>query len=339
MSKVLLFIAIAFSLSFSSCSKLEHLFHGAPKVIFDTEMDVDDLLALYLLAKTDKANLVGVTIGGFEQYNVQGSSDNVETVLCLAKRQDIPVSTLLSANFCSKRVIPKDIVDLSKNFSKYNLSKCQSKALKISGPQLVEKILATSSSKVTLLCLGPMNNIAHVLSEDPIASKKIERIVMLGGSLHATENIAVPFIERWKENSEFDFFIDPCAANIVLTSGIPITLVPLDLTNFIPLTPLVLQQYAPPSDTPGAKFVMQVLHDAILEEQQTTFSPFWDMIAIMCVTHPSMIRTNKVPLKIVTEEGPSFGNIVEDSSGTLVDVCSYIDAEKFYTTFFDMIGK
>lgn len=301
-------------------------------------MGADDLYSLYLLSRSNRAKLLGVTVSGSEQYHYTNAPQYVEDVLYLANRPNIPVSSILAANFCGVRKLNMEWDSFLQDITRYKLPNSPNKPLAVSAIELINKICSNSPKKVTLLTLGPLNNVAHVISRYPNIADKIERIIILGGSLHETESISVPYDESWKENSTYNFFIDPCAANIVLTSGIPITLIPLDITNLIPLNRLAIQKYSEPPNSPGAKFVMDVLESSLEEKNQRILTPFWDMVGVMALIHPKIVRTVKMSLRVITEEGPNFGEIIESQEGNLIDVCTYIEPDKFYQIFFDMIN-
>jgi purine nucleosidase len=76
---------------------------------------------------------------------------------------------------------------------------------------------------VTLCTLGPLTNIATALTTAPDIAANIEEIVMMGGAYFEVGNITPA--------AEFNIYVDPEAAGIVFKSGIPIVMIPLDLTH------------------------------------------------------------------------------------------------------------
>lgn len=301
-------------------------------------MDANDLSSLYLLAKTNRAKLLAVSINGSKLYHMEQAPQLAESILYLADKTDIPVSSLLSPDFCANKHVDLDWDILVRDVKKYNLPESPVKPLPISGPKLIHNAIERSNSKVTLLCSGPLNNVAHIISEYPEAIDKIERIVLLSGSLHTTESITIPFDNRWKKTANYNISVDPCAANIVFTSGIPITLIPLDVSNLLPINRLIIQKYAQKPTTPGAQFVMDVIKSAIKKHKEKTLTPFWVAIGVMAITHPQMIKTIKMSLRVITEDGPNFGELIESNEGNVVEVCTFIQQDKFYRTLFNMIN-
>jgi hypothetical protein len=84
--------------------------------------------------------------------------------------------------------------------------------------------------KLAIVALGPLTNIAHLLEQHPDAKDKIERIVLMGGALEVGYNGKAPAEPEWNIKS------DIAAARAVFTSGVPLTVVPLDATAAMAMT-------------------------------------------------------------------------------------------------------
>ncbi|MFO1540077.1 MAG: nucleoside hydrolase [Chloroflexota bacterium] len=101
------------------------------------------------------------------------------------------------------------------------------------GARVLAEALAASPQPVSILALGPLTTIATVLDASPELIGKVARIVVMGGALDVPGNIRVPGFTDAMANTraEWNVFVDPVAFDVVLASGIPFTLVPLDATN------------------------------------------------------------------------------------------------------------
>lgn len=88
---------------------------------------------------------------------------------------------------------------------------------------IVETLLAAEPSSVTLVPTGPLTNIAMALAKEPRIAERIEEIVLMGGAMREGGNIT--------PSAEFNIFVDPHAADIVLKCGRPITMIGLDATH------------------------------------------------------------------------------------------------------------
>ena len=88
---------------------------------------------------------------------------------------------------------------------------------------LVETLCASEAGTITLCALGPLTNIAMALVKAPEVAGKIGELVVMGGACFELGNVTPA--------AEFNMHVDPHAAAIVFDSGIPITMIPLDVTH------------------------------------------------------------------------------------------------------------
>jgi purine nucleosidase len=94
---------------------------------------------------------------------------------------------------------------------------------------IIRTLLAHEPGSVTLCTLGPLTNVAMALVKEPAIASGIAEIVMMGGAYFEVGNITPA--------AEFNIYVDPEAADIVLRAGVPVTMLPLDVTHQIQSTP------------------------------------------------------------------------------------------------------
>ncbi len=94
---------------------------------------------------------------------------------------------------------------------------------------IVETILASAPGEITLCTLGPLTDVAMALNRAPEIASRIREIVMMGGAYFEVGNITPA--------AEFNIYVDPEAADVVMRSGVPLTLLPLDVTHRVLATP------------------------------------------------------------------------------------------------------
>ena len=98
---------------------------------------------------------------------------------------------------------------------------------------------------MTLLATGPLTNVAEALGRDPSLAGRLEMVYAMGGAVSVGGNVRLPGTGG---KAEWNFFVDPRAARVVLSSGVPVTLVPLDATNRAPVTVALTR---PPPEEPS----------------------------------------------------------------------------------------
>ena len=137
------------------------------------------------------------------------------------------------------------------------------KPAKESAVDVMYQQLKADPGKITIVALGPLTNVARLLTDHPDCQPWIQRIVLMGGSINLGENGKAPAIAEWNIKT------DVKAAQTVFTSGVPLTVAPLDATASVKLT------------APGRFFdartmltyQLQALHQMADDPQPTLFDP------------------------------------------------------------------
>jgi purine nucleosidase len=100
---------------------------------------------------------------------------------------------------------------------------------------LIIDLLQAANTKITLVLIGPVTNAAMALKRCPQIKEKIERFVVMGGSIYPKDILKKEGWLKWvpgffKAGMEYNLNTDPAAAEVILNSGIPILLVPAEIT-------------------------------------------------------------------------------------------------------------
>jgi inosine-uridine nucleoside N-ribohydrolase len=187
-------------------------------VIIDTDIgsDIDDALALGLAVASPELEVRAITTCG-------GSPDNRAWLVCRFLTQvgikDVPVAIGKPPNM--EYGLDWQIQYRRHPAAIFNRTL---KPVKDSAVELMYQKLKADQGNITIICLGPLTNIAALLKEHPDAKPWIKRLVIMGGSIKVGYSGKPPAEREW--NIKHDI----AAAQAVFVSGVPITLVPLDVT-------------------------------------------------------------------------------------------------------------
>ena len=199
------------------------------RIIIDTDPGLDDAVAILLaLAAADQLEVLGITaVAG--NLPLAHTERNARRVCELAGRCDMPVhagcarpllrplATAEQAHAESERerlLLPEPTMALQ---SQHGVD------------FLVETLCSFDVGTITLCALGPLTNIAVALIKAPEIAGRIGELVIMGGACFELGNVTPA--------AEFNIHVDPHAAAIVLDTGIPITMIPLDVTHHLISTP------------------------------------------------------------------------------------------------------
>jgi non-specific riboncleoside hydrolase len=182
--------------------------------------------------------------------------------------------------------------------------------------------LMSSCEKITIVPIGPLTNIALLLSLYPECKEKIERIVMMGGSV--TRGNEMPM-------AEFNIFVDPEAAGIVFASGADIVMCGLDVTNKALLTRDNVYELKDYNKTGDA--IYQMFKHYRGGSLNTGFK-MHDASAIAYLLRPDLFVTKQTHVAVETQGEHTYGCIVADLRDKLklppnATVCLDIDADGF----------
>ena len=192
------------------------------KIIIDTDPGQDDAVAILLALGSSELEIVGITaVAG--NVPLKLTEKNARKICELAGRPDIKVYA------GAIRPLMRELVTAEEVHGKTGLN----------GPQLpeptmklqdqyavdfiVETLMTEDSGTITLCPLGPLTNIALALIREPRIAPRIKEIVLMGGGFFEGGNVT--------PSAEFNIYVDPQAADVVLKSGIPIVMMPLDVTH------------------------------------------------------------------------------------------------------------
>lgn len=193
------------------------------KIIIDTDPGQDDAVAILLaLASPDEIDVLGITaVAGNVPLHL--TEKNARIICELARRRDMPIFA------GADRPLERTLVTAEHVHGKTGLD----------GPELpdpgmalqdvhavdfiVETLRSEPSGSVTLVPIGPLTNIAMAFQRAPDVVGRLAEIVLMGGAYFEVGNITPA--------AEFNIYVDPEAADIVFRSGVPLTVMPLDVTH------------------------------------------------------------------------------------------------------------
>lgn len=189
-------------------------------IIIDCDPGHDDAIALILALASPKLNVLAVTTSAGNQ-TPDKTLRNALRILTLLGRHDIPVAGGAPKPLLRELIIA-DNVHGESGLDGPALPEPGFAPQALTAVELMAKTLRASTEPVTLVPTGSLTNIALLLSAHPELKAKIARIVLMGGS-------AGP--GNWTPAAEFNIYVDPEAAEMVFSAGVPITMCGLDVTH------------------------------------------------------------------------------------------------------------
>ena len=262
------------------------------KIIIDTDPGQDDAVAILLaLASPQDLEVLGVvTVAG--NVDLTKTTKNAAKILELAGRADLPLYA-----GCD-RPLGRDLVTAEHVHGPSGLDGPDLPEPKIAPREthgvefIIETLRQAESGSVTLCTLGPLTNIAE--------------LVMMGGAYFEVGNIT--------PTAEFNIFVDPQAADIVMKSGIPITVHSLDVTHRVLTTPERLRRISAIGNACGAAVaaMLSFSEKFDVEKYGSEGGPLHDPCVIAYLLQPDLFSGRRINVSVETEGTLTLGMTVAD---------------------------
>ena len=309
------------------------------RIILDTDvgLDIDDAYAISLAARSPELSLEGVTtVYGDTQLRARIAVK----LLQLAGRSDVPVLAGES------ELIMEDRQALMLGFEGEGILTPEDRDMKVSGGAvgfITSKALA-SERDLTIVAIGALTNVAKAIEKEPHIKDGVEGLILMGGVINPPEieGKRAPF------EYEYNFKCDPEAVRIVFESGIPITLVPLDITmkpeNHLTENELARLREA---DTPLTRTLLDMTDvwlkhygelAPILKLTPEMVKPWMhDPLTVTATLRKEIFKIEKLRLRIDTTDGNA--KVVPDKNGVEVRVCTDADFQRFKNLLIERLTK
>jgi inosine-uridine nucleoside N-ribohydrolase len=302
------------------------------KIIIDCDVGVDDALAL-IMAFHSPELLVEAVTGVHGNVPLDFVWTNIQKILALiqpaahppiARGADRPLKgkSLYAHSVHGEDGIGGAKISLKEGEKWWEVSAAPAHTV-------ITQLARKHPGEIILIAVGPLTNLAWGFTKDPQGMNKLKEIVIMGGAVREKGNMT--------PHAEFNFFSDPLAAQMVIESGMPITLVPLDATHQVSLTPRIIEEKIRPLDNRFSRFVLKACqYDPAQHQFRRGVKGVYlhDPLAVGTVVDPSLARVEKLPLRVEAAEGDFFGKVFEGiPGGSMVDVCLGVETERFLDLF------
>jgi purine nucleosidase/pyrimidine-specific ribonucleoside hydrolase len=192
-------------------------------ILIDTDTGVDDALALIVALRSPEVSVKAITtVAG--NVEVEKCTRNVFRILRLLQLGETPIVAQGAKKPLHRPLFSAPEVHGHDGLGNF-LMRLPPTAKK--NPRGAVDVIIEScrryAGRLTIVAIGPLTNLARAWKKDRTALRQVGRIVSMGGAFHVPGNTGPV--------AEFNYFVDPEAAHILLQSGLPITVVPLDVTQ------------------------------------------------------------------------------------------------------------
>jgi purine nucleosidase len=308
------------------------------KIIIDTDPGQDDAVAILLaLASPDEIEVLGITaVAG--NVPLALTQKNARIICELAGKPATPVYAGCDRPMTRKLVTAEHV------HGKTGLD----------GPQMADPVMPLSQGhavdfiietlrreaphSVTLCPLGPLTNIGTAFERAPDIVGRVQQIVLMGGAYFEVGNIT--------PTAEFNIYVDPEAAEIVFKSGIPIVVMPLDVTHKALTTRARVEAFRALGNEAGRMVAewTDFFERFDMQKYGSDGAPLHDPCVIAYLIRPELFAGRHVNVEIETQSPLTLGMTVADWWGVTDRPANAlfvgsVDSDGFYALLTERIGR
>jgi inosine-uridine nucleoside N-ribohydrolase len=273
------------------------------KIIIDCDPGIDDAIALTMALFDPRLEVVAVTA-------VAGNAPAEQATLnvqALIEQLDPPRYPRIGAATASDQVPSLNARHIHGDDGLGNAGLQVSQlARQHPSEKLICDEVRAAPGEVSILCLGPLTNIARAITRDPAIATQMGRLIIMGGAVNCIGNVT--------PSAEFNIFCDPQSAREVFRSPTSKTLIPLDVTSQVTFSLGLLEQL-PAELTRAGKLLRKVvpfLFRAYRRELGLENIHIHDAVALVAALHPELFGTHDLDGDVETSGELTTGATVFD---------------------------
>ncbi len=306
-------------------------------IIIDTDPGQDDAVAILLALASPELEVLGITaVAG--NVPLALTELNARKICELAGRSDIKVfAGAIRPMF--RNLVTAEQVHGKTGLDGPVLPDPKMPLQKQHGVDfIIETLMMRPAGTVTLCALGPLTNVALALVKEPRIASRIKRVVAMGGGFFEGGNIT--------PTAEFNIYVDPQAARLVLDAGIPFTLIPLDCTHQALTTKARIDKFRVMKNKSGPAIAEMMDFFERFDEQKygTDGGPLHDPCVIAWLLQPELFSSRDVNVSVECESELTMGMTVVDwwrvtDRKVNATVCRGINSDGFFNLLTERLAK
>lgn len=307
------------------------------KIIIDTDPGQDDAIAILLAFASPEIDVLGLTaVAG--NVPLALTQKNARIICELAGRGDVPVYA-----GCDRPLVRK-LVTAEHVHGKTGLDgpAMPDPVMPLAEGHGVDFIIETlrreAAHTVTLCPLGPLTNIAEAFRRAPDVAGRVQQIVLMGGAYFEVGNITPA--------AEFNIYVDPEAADIVFRSGVPIVVMPLDVTHKVLTTRARVEAFRALGTEVGRVCAewSDFFERFDMEKYGSEGAPLHDPTVIAYLLAPGLFKGRHINVEIEVQSDLTRGMTVADWWGVTDRPANAlfigdVDAEGFFALLTERLGR
>ena len=278
-------------------------------VIIDADFDISDLGAIAIMLRDPKIDVRAISIAGTGLVHCQGGRRLARYMLDEFGSSSIPFGCGREKAGEDGRPFPDDWRAAADAGFGLEITPQVESGVPRDAVEVLTTAVAESPSAPTLVTLGPLTNLEDAFAADPTLADRVAGIHAMLGAIDAPGNVLVDKHTE-ADHLEWNAFADPSSVAAVLDTDVPISLVPLDATDDVPVPADLLDRLSSDHVAAGADFVRELLIRNPSRLRADEGQQLWDELAALTFTNPDLAEWSESALSV-----DAHGRLTEDEAG------------------------
>lgn len=302
----------------------------ATRILLDTDIgtDVDDCLALAVILASPELQLEGITCV-YGDVNLRARI--VQKLLQLRGITGVPVAIGARQPLLAIKAVywegheGQGILEAEDHLPE---------PVDEFAPDFIIRTVMENPGEIHLVAIGPLTNIALALLKEPRLAQKIAHLTMMGGVIRGLDRLDLPYAEH-------NIRCDPEAAHLVFNSGMPMTVIPLDITTQVRVR------------ADGLARIQQagtLFHQAVAQQlanyprfQIQGWTALHDPLAVATVIDPTLVHVQPVHMDVEIgghwSTGATWARLLHPGEESDIELVTRVAIDRFETFFVERVAR
>lgn len=288
-------------------------------IVIDADMDHSDLAAIMILLRDPRVEVLAIAIDGTGLVHCQGGRLVTRYLLDELGDPDIPFGCGRQKGGADARPFPDDWrVTADAGYGLDITPQVESGTLR-DAADLIREAVDARPGEVTIVTLGPLTNLEDAFAADPTLPDRVAGIHAMLGTVEAPGNVYIDGLSGG--GVEWNAFADPSAVEAVFATAVPISIVPLDATDDVPVPADLADRLATDHAAAGADLMYELLLRNPSRMNGAEGQQLWDELAAMTVSQPDLVTWQEATLTVEDR-----GRLKTDPAGRPIRYAAAADA-------------
>lgn len=293
---------------------------GPRPVIIDGDMDASDLVAVLVLLRDPAIDVRAILIDGTGLVHCAGGRRVTRYLLEELGRPDIPYACGREAGGPDARPFPDDWRAVADDAYGLDIPPQVQSGLPPDVVDVLRDAVDASPTPPLVVALGPLTNLEDAFAADPGLPGRLAGIHAMLGTIDAPGNVYVDGFDG-DDRFEWNAFADPSALEAVLATDVPVSLVPLDATDDVPVPADLPTRLAATPDAGAANLAWELLTRFPGRMLADEGQQLWDELAALTVSDPDLVTWTDATVAV-----GAHGELRPDPAGRPIRYATAADA-------------